>query len=264
MTSGHAMAADGEPAAPHLLDAHCHLDFVPDPAAHARALGSLGVSALSCTVGPAGYEAAHAQLAGSTNVVVGLGLHPWDVSEAADPEVPLGRFCELVGGADLVGEVGLDLGCAHVATHDVQRAALDRAMDAVEAAGRRPVVSIHSVHAAGEVLDVLEATGVAASCRCVLHWFSGTSDELARAVRLGCSFSVGERMLATRKGRAYVHDLPAEAILLETDLPEAPDRPCSPERQQGSLAHALELVGRIRDEPMAQVVARNAERLLNR
>jgi TatD DNase family protein len=258
------MPADGEAAALRLLDAHCHLDFVPDPAAHARALEALGVSALSCTVSPAGYEAAQTQLAGSTNVVVGLGLHPWDVSEAEDLEALLGRFCELVGGADLIGEVGLDLGRAHASTHGAQRAAFERAMGAVEAAGRHPVISIHSVHAASEVLDVLEATSVAAGCPCVLHWFSGTSGELARAVRLGCSFSVGERMLATRRGRAYAHDLPAKAILLETDLPEAPDRPCSPERQQESLTHALELVGRIREEPMAQVVAQNAERLLNR
>ena len=71
------------------------------------------------------------------------------------------------------------------------------------------------------MLDALERTGTAEGCRCVLHWFSGSSDELWRAVRLGCLFSLGERALATRRGREYARVLPAERLLVETDLPEA-------------------------------------------
>lgn len=78
---------------------------------------------------------------------------------------------------------------------------------------------MHAVRSAGTALDVLERTGAAESCRCVLHWFSGSSDELWRAVRLGCLFSLGERALATRRGREYARVLPEKRLLTETDLP---------------------------------------------
>ena len=68
-------------------------------------------------------------------------------------------------------------------------------------------------------MDVLERTGCAESCACVLHWFSGTSDELQRAIKLGFLFSVNPRMPATKRGRAYVRAIPADRLLLETDLP---------------------------------------------
>lgn len=36
---------------------------------------------------------------------------------------------------------------------------------------------------------------------------------------MGCWFSVGERMLATKRGRAYVQSIPSDRLLLETDAP---------------------------------------------
>mgnify|MGYP004492342999 CR=1 FL=1 len=70
------------------------------------------------------------------------------------------------------------------------------------------------------VLDVLERHGATRSNACILHWFSGSSQELARARELGCHFSVNPNMLATKRGRAYVRQIPPNRLLLETDLPE--------------------------------------------
>ena len=52
----------------------------------------------------------------------------------------------------------------------------------------------------------------------ILHWFSGTSDELTRARRLGCYFSLNA-CWKRNEGRAYARAVSADRLLLETDEP---------------------------------------------
>lgn len=256
-----------------LFDMHCHLDFLPEDAASAlvRAAEARGICAFSNTVTPAGYERAHALFGTHENVHVGVGLHPWWVTnegvdnpllasetpgrtaaamrkgfsseagmtpaaaavETHDEVAPgkneqgaesilslsdeLDRLVWLIRDTPFVGEVGLDFALRHEDTREEQIAAFDAALDACAAGGK--VISIHAVRSAGTVLDMLEAHGTLDSNACILHWFSGTSDELTRAIRLGCFFSINPHMLATKRGRAYVRAIPRERLLLETDMP---------------------------------------------
>ena len=80
----------------------------------------------------------------------------------------------------------------------------------------------------------------------MLHWFSGTSDELARARRLGCYFSVSEHMLASKRGREYARVVPEERLLLETDAPPGLDAPYSAGELRASLEAALSRIAEIR------------------
>ena len=130
-----------------------------------------------------------------------------------------------------LGEVGLDFAPRRDGTQERQLAAFERVASACDQGGK--VVSIHAVRAATQVLDVLERHRSCERNVCIIHWFSGTSDELTRAVRLGCRFSVGTRMLATKRGRAYVRAIPPDRLLLETDLPD----------DLFGLAHALDALG---------------------
>ena len=118
-----------------------------------------------------------------------------------------------------MGEVGLDFAPRREGTFETQLDAFERIVDACCAQGGK-VISIHAVRSATAVLDVLERHGATRSNACILHWFSGSSQELARARELGCHFSVNPNMLATKRGRAYVRQIPPNRLLLETDLPE--------------------------------------------
>ena len=202
-----------------LADMHCHLDFSSDMAALAHLAQAHGVAAFSNTVTPEGYLAASEALAGFPNVRTGVGLHPWWVADGCYDAEQVELACRLIQEACFVGEVGLDFAPRREGTFEAQLDAFERIVDACCAQNGK-VISIHAVRSATAVLDVLERHHATRSNACILHWFSGSSQELARARELGCHFSVNPNMLATKRGRAYAQQIPPERLLLETDLPE--------------------------------------------
>lgn len=210
------------------FDAHCHLGWFDDPIAVARDAAEKNLGLLAVTVTPGEYLGLRERLAGEKNVALAAGLHPWWVRDARDTS----KLVDLLPEARFVGEIGLDASTRHVENWEEQLRAFERICSAcAETSGTEApkTLSIHAVRAAGPVLDVLERTDAAKRCRCVLHWFSGSSDELRRAVQLGCLFSLGERSVATRRGREYARIIPLERLLTETDLPEREGSPKSAE-----------------------------------
>lgn len=248
-----------------MFDAHCHLGWFEDPARVARDAAARGLSLLAVTVTPDELAGREDALASLGTVRCAAGLHPWWVRDASDAD-------ELIAALPhrrWVGEVGLDASPRRVDTWDAQLAAFRRVCaacaDTSEAAAPR-VLSIHAVRATGPALDVLAETGAATRCRCVMHWFSGTSEELARAVRLGCWFSLGERALATRRGRAYARSLPASRLLTETDLPAGPGAPGGADELVASIERAESAIADARGlgaDEVRTLLARNADALLS-
>lgn len=201
-------------------DMHCHLDFFAQPAALAACLEVREIGGLSVTVLPEDYVRAKAALKGARAFQVGAGLHPWWIAAdemAAQEQVA--RLLEFMPDTRYVGEIGLDASAHAAAPMEVQRAVFRQIVGACARLGDK-VLSLHGVRAVPVLLDELEASGVTRTCTCIFHWFSGSSADLVRARELGCMFSVGSRMLKSKKGRAYVKAIPTEALLLETDLPE--------------------------------------------
>lgn len=224
-----------------LFDAHAHLNWFENPEEAAALAQKLGVSALCCTVSPREYKEARALLSKCANVRVAAGLHPWFVDEATD----VNDAIEAINSSAWVGEVGLDFGAKHANTKKDQLRVFEAICDTCSDGGK--TLSIHSVRSAGAVLDVLEKTGAVNTCRCVFHWFSGTSEELMRAKEAGCWFSVGERMLSTRRGLEYTRQIPMSRLLLETDLPETKNDGSSAMDIAKSLSRAAETLTSIKE-----------------
>lgn len=219
-----------------LDDLHCHLDFMRDSASIVRAARAAGSSIFANTVTPAGYVRACDLLEGLVTTTpeasgpvlrLGCGFHPWYASPSA-----LDDALEQIGACAYVGEVGMDFGTRGVCTPPEQVRLFSALMSRVAQFDDR-VVSIHSVGAARETLDVLEETGALSRATCVFHWFSGPSDQLKRAIDAGCWFSVGPLMASSRRGRAYIQAIPLDRMLLETDAPPTPAGtvPDRPDRQ---------------------------------
>lgn len=252
---GHRSANGGY----RLYDMHCHIDRMANAREAAAGAEELGIAILDAPVTPGESLAAQEALRSAPNVRVAVGLHPWWVADGTAQGAP-DRAALLAAGSRFVGEVGLDFSNRHRSSAAQQDAAFElivRACAERHVEGR--VVSIHAVRAATRVLDILERYGLPARASCIFHWFSGTGDELVRARRMGCYFSVNERMLASRRGREYARQVPAERLLLETDAPPRLDAPYSASELLTSLEHTLAWLADIRGEESEALRVRVAE-----
>jgi TatD DNase family protein len=242
----------------------------------ARDAEAMGLALFATTVDPRGYLMLRPQMHARENVRVAMGLHPWWVADGRCGEEDASLAVRIAEEEPLVGEVGIDLSPRHVpeGSRSTQEEAFERicrtcsrqaARNESHGAGTGPtVLSIHSVRAATQVLDILEETGCLGRCRPVFHWFSGTGDELARAVRAGCWFSVNEMMLSTRRGREYARQVPEGRLLTETDLPPEQGKPFSAEKIAASLERTLGMLAQIHgrtEQELAAEVVENARRL---
>lgn len=178
-----------------IVDAHCHLSLMDNP--------SRDFECWSFGLLPMKYDGTEA-----------LGYHPWMVfSDSVDEQLQI--FKSHVSESQMIGEIGLDFSPKHETTKDVQIKAFTEICNLLE----NKIVSIHAVHATKEVLDILEATGAGKRNTIIMHWFTGSSDNLNRAIAAGYYFSCCPRMAQTRKGEEYIRQIPQDKLLVETDLP---------------------------------------------
>lgn len=249
-----------------LVDMHCHLDLMANGLEIAREAEGRGVGFFCTTVTPDGTQEARRRFAPCPNVRVGVGLHPWWLADGTCGEPDVERACELAAEIPYLGELGLDGGKRGAGTQEAQAGALRRILRSAAAhplAGR--VASFHAVRSADAVIGLVEETGLAEGAACILHWFSGTSDELWRAVRAGFLFSVNEHMLATKRGREYARILPEDRLLIETDAPPELGAPYELDRIERSLESTLERVAELRGcdpEALGTSIARRSAALL--
>ena len=238
-----------------LYDMHCHLDSMDSMVDIVEQAEAHRMKFLSVTVTPGGYEKTKPLLEPYAHVArVALGLHPWWMSDGRCGEPDVERFEELAPHTRAIGEVGLDFGSKHAASWDAQVAVFDRMMKTCAAGEEGKLISLHAVRSAQTVLDILEKHACPQKHRCIMHWYSDSSQELTRAIKLGCYFSIGEYMLATKRGREYAKAIPARRILLETDAPESGGGKSTLRELKHSLKNTLAIIEDIRGEEIGPVI----------
>ena len=198
-----------------MIDFHCHLDLYPEPQAVVKECALRGVYALAVTTTPSAWQGTSELISGTDRIRVALGLHP-ELARERRSELPL--FDQLLPRTRYVGEIGLDGSPEMRSFWTDQNYVFDHILAACRAAGGK-IMTIHSRRAITEVLNSLEAHPGAGTP--ILHWYSGGSRELTRAVDLGCWFSVGPAMLSGEKGRKLAARMPRDRVLTETDGPFA-------------------------------------------
>lgn len=201
-----------------LHDLHCHLDFMSNATEICVDAHRSGSHIFANTVTPAGYDKATQWAGRFSNVHLGLGLHPWYLGHEASIDEQLQAFDSFLDNTEFVGEVGLDFSIKKIGTADVQTRAFRHIAVACGSKGGK-LLSVHAIQSADAVLDILAESGAAESCDCIMHWFSGSSEQLHRAIDMGCYFSVGPLMVASRRGREYAKQIPLNRLMLETDYP---------------------------------------------
>ena len=207
------------------FDAHVHANLMDSPLNVSRSSHEAELGLFTCGVTPQDYLKLAPQLT-QDNIRVGLGAHPWYISDGRVAKKDIELMLELMEQTRYVGEIGLDFSSRYCVDglQELQvRTFTQLCTRAAELSrNNQPrVLSMHTVRSVDTVLDILEQTGAAQACVPIIHWFSGSSDELQRAIKLGCWFSVGEMSLKTKRGREYAKVYPKDKLLTETDLPSS-------------------------------------------
>lgn len=283
-----------------LHDAHIHLDFAANAEKVAQRAAAENMLFFANTVVPDAYGRTSRAFAQFENVFVGWGFHPWWVGGTPDidksdrqqprgiPPAPANPNNSPTNGgssadrgttadrgtldeqqlhdlreARFVGEVGLDFSVRHASSKSEQLALFSEIAETCTESGGK-ILSVHAVKAARETLDVLENAGTLSECTCIFHWFSGPSDQLKRAIDAKCLFSIGPRMIVTKKGREYVKAIPAHQLLLETDLPERQGDTLSYEQMRDALTNVCDFIATIKGRQAIQSIEETAERIFQR
>jgi len=196
-----------------MIDMHCHLDLYKDPIALLLEVQRRCKYVLAVTTSPRAWQKSKQVFARIDSVQVALGLHPEVLSSKMNEiDMLLSNICH----CKYIGEVGIDGSTQYKSSFLAQKDLFREVILAAEKCGGR-IISIHSKNAAKDVLDIIESN--MATSIPILHWFSGTMDEVQRANSLGCWFSVSPTMLSSKKGKNLVSKMPLSRILPETDAP---------------------------------------------
>lgn len=223
-----------------LVDFHCHLDLYPDHETAINRRENAKTYTLSVTTTPQAWPQNRNLTTGKCYVRAALGLHPQVVAERAS-EISLWK--EYLPETRYVGEVGLDGSPDHKDSLELQKDIFADILKTCAKEGNK-VLSVHSVRAVKDVLDLVEANLPVDRGSVVLHWFTGGKKQLQRAIEMNCYFSFNADMLETARGKEVVSVVPLERILTETDAPftKLPDIEC-----------AVELIARVRKLPETEV-----------
>ena len=199
----------------HYVDLHCHLDLYPDFVSAVQDAERAGIYTLAVTTTPKAWPRNREVTQGTRYVRAALGLHPQLVHERGD-EISL--WDQYLTETRYVGEVGIDASPRYYHSLDQQKEVFHHVLQRCALDGNN-VLSVHSVHSAKLVLDLIEEHLPPPKGTVILHWFSGSSSEARRATELGCYFSINSQMLSNERGRRLVAGLGADRILTETDGP---------------------------------------------
>ncbi|WP_425147809.1 TatD family hydrolase [Deinococcus sp.] len=249
-----------------MIDTHCHLDSLENPAA---ALGELNLSGAVC-IGASPQHARNAvELAARyPQVWATVGLHPTDAAEhdtpAARAELErLAQHPRVVG----IGESGLDDYWAQDQRH-AQQSAFEWQCDLARRVAK-PLV-IHTRDRQGQEsahLGVIQTLKAHPGVTAILHCFSGYRGLLEAGLERGDYFGfAGNTTYKTAlEIQAAAREVPLDRLLLETDAPFlAPVPKRGKPNRPGYVRYTLEFVAALRGmdaSELERVTDENARRV---
>ncbi len=193
----------------HLYDTHFHLDLQKDRAAAICDIEENQIYTIAVTNLPDLYRKGIAEIK-SKCVRIALGFHP-ELIHQYQKQIPL--MWELLPEARYVGEVGLDF-----VDNTYQQEQVTFFSELIERCryDQNKIITIHSRRAVNKVLDIL---GDNYRFKAILHWFSGSRNELEKAIEKGCYFSINGAMMKSKRFLDMLSLIPSSRLLIETDSP---------------------------------------------
>ncbi len=197
------------------VDTHCHLDLFTDIRKTVDAEDETAIKTITVTNAPFLWKHNDALFKNCHNIRPALGLHP---ELAAKHIHELELFKMLSTGSKYIGEIGLDGSILHKETIDKQLKAFQTILKFIKPLNKR-ILTIHSRNAAELTITELSTALKNTNHKVILHWFTGSINELNLALKEDFYFSVNHKMIYSKKSIELLKNIPKEKILTETDAP---------------------------------------------
>lgn len=205
------------------IDTHFHLDLWPDPGKIIEEIEKNKIYTIAVTNAPSFYSHTFNSVRERKYVKASLGFHPELVQKRFNE---LGIFMEFLHNTKYIGEIGIDGKKENLGSKKNQTVIFEKIIDACSNFSNK-VLTIHSRGAHKEVIDII---GNKFPNKIILHWYSGSLNDLERAIEYGFYFSLNIPMTNSIKGREIISRIPQNRILTESDGPFIlyKNKPCSP------------------------------------
>jgi TatD DNase family protein len=255
-----------------LIDTHAHLDFYEElqPVLDAALAAQLtGILAIGIGDGPGtmhrALEIAKTRSTPELRLYASAGIHPQEAHQAT-PE----NLAKLVKLAEdpaciAVGEIGLDYYHFDNPDIDVQQAAFRAQMQIAAAAGKPILLHCRTsdlatpqakarygtASASDDMLSMLESDWAPTGLPFVLHCFSGTRADAARALAIGGYLSFAGNLTYPKATtiQQVAKEAPADRIFVETDAPFLAPIPLRGEQNQpANVVHTAAFLANLRGE----------------
>jgi TatD DNase family protein len=240
-----------------LIDAHAHLDrYGDDLDAALSEIESKRILTFTVSMDIPSWERNREIAERSPLVVPAFGVHPWN---AAEYVTRLDEAAAAASQAPMIGEIGLD----HFFVEDESAYPAQREVFAsllAAAAERDKIVNLHTKGAEGDVLDMVEASGVR---RVIVHWYSGPSGPLRGFIERGALLTVGPEIARSEDARRIAREIPEHLLLTETDNPGGLEWLTGTPGMPGAVEDVVRTLAEIRGDAPAET-ARTVERNLVR
>jgi len=237
-----------------IIDTHCHLDidaFNPDRdevlhnARHAGVIAQI-IPAIEAS----GWERLLELCSEHQDLYPALGLHPVFLRQHTLADIE--KLAAIVKTAQpvAIGEIGLDFAIKSL-DRDTQQQLFEAQL--VTARNARLPVIIHARKSHDVVIKLLRKHHISAGS---IHAFNGSLQQGMHYYEMGFKLGFGGMLTfeRSRKLRQLAHELPAEALLLETDAPDMTVASHRGERNSPQyLPQVLAALAGARDESVEEV-----------
>lgn len=257
-----------------LIDTHCHLDaaaFEHDrDQVIARAQG-VGVHAIVIPAVAADNFQVVRRLAGQLpGGAYALGIHPLCVEQATEADLARLEACLADWHEDprlvAIGEIGLDFFVPRLSTPSGRARQEYFYQRQLDLAVRFDLPVLLHVRRSQDVL--LKHLRRQATVAGIAHAFNGSFQQARQFIQQGFALGFGGAMTFDRalQIRRLASQLPAEALVLETDAPDIPPawlgvagQTPRPRNEPAQVAQIAQCLAQLRDVPVAQMVAQCAD-----
>lgn len=194
----------------NLIDTHFHLDKYRNHKELYTQINDLRQYTICVTCTPGVFLSCIKIYPETKYLKFGLGIHP---DEVVNPERQLYEFDSCIDQAHYIGEIGLDYS-SNKSDTNAQKKVLRHILKVQSQ--RNLVATIHVKKAEEDLIQLLQEYP---SSKRIIHWFSGTKEQMQNLLKEGCYFSVNASMTLSESGKRRLVEIPPDRLLIESDGP---------------------------------------------